>query len=204
MIALLVVLTFLAGILLDFFMTRRSIMLADEVVGGFVVAPNLKYHPGHMWAVAESRELVRIGIDDLAAKVARDVTSIDIPERGTWIRQGQRIVAMHRNGSEIDLVSPIEGTVIGINDEVIANPQLARKDPYGEGWLLTVNSPDAKTNFRNLLEGRVARRWMEEAAATLRNLTTPSLVGATMHDGGEALELPAEQIEKVQKQLFLA
>ena len=68
---------------------------------------------------------------------------------------------------------------------------------------ITVNSPDAKTNFRNLLDGRVARRWMEEAAVALRNLS-PSMVGATAQDGGVAVEIPLEQIERAQKELFLA
>ena len=210
MIALLVVLTFLAGILLDLYMTRHPITVVDELprhippmVGGFAVAPNVSYHPGHTWALAESPELVRVGVDDLAAKVAGDVQSIEIPERGQWIRQGQRIIAMHRDGHEIDLVSPIEGTVMDVNENVLRNPRLARQDPYGEGWLLKVNAPDAKTNLRNLLTGRVARRWMEEAAVALRNLT-PSAIGATAQDGGVAIELPQEQLEKVQKALFLA
>lgn len=211
MIALLVVLTFLAGILLDLYMTRHPIVVIDDrvprvvppMVGGFAVAPNVSYHPGHTWALVESPELVRVGVDDLAAKVAGTIDSIDIPERGQWIRQGQRIIAMHRDGRELDLVSPIEGTVVDINDAVIKDPKIARNDPYGEGWLLKVNSPDAKTNLRNLLTGRVARRWMEEAAVALRNLT-PATIGATAQDGGVAIELPIEQLEKVQKELFLA
>ena len=102
-------------------------------------------------------------LDALAA--AGDVTRIDVPKRGQWIRQGQRIIAMQKDGMELDLVSPIEGTVVDINENVVNDPKLARTDPYGEGWLLTVNAPDAKTNFRNLLSGTVARRWMDDAAA---------------------------------------
>ncbi len=221
MIALLVVLTFLGGILLDIYMTRRPIVVMNEafetpsnrprlipaVVGGFAVPENVRYHPGHTWALAESPELVRVGIDDLAAKVAGTVTKIDIPERGQWIRQGQKIIAMHRDGREIDLVSPIEGTVVGVNEKVLLDPDLARKDPYGDGWLLTVSSPDAPTNFRNLLGGSVARRWMEEAAATLRRLT-PTPIGAVAQDGGVALDaavgkLAAEDFTRIEKELFL-
>ena len=221
MIALLVVLTFLAGILLDLYMTRQPIVMMDEnaeapsarprilpaVVGGFAVPDNVRYHPGHTWALAESPELVRVGIDDLAAKVAGTVTKIDVPERGQWIRQGQKIIAMHRDGREVDLVSPIEGTVVGVNENALRDPELARKDPYGDGWLLTVNSPDAPTNFRNLLGGGAARRWMEEAAATLRRLS-PTPIGAVAQDGGVALEaavgkLASEDFDRIEKELFL-
>lgn len=221
MIALLVVLTFLAGILLDLYMTRRPIVVMDEnaeapsprprmipaVVGGFAVPENVRYHPGHTWALAESPELVRVGVDDLAAKLAGPVTKIDVPERGQWIRQGQKIIAMHHDGREVDLVSPIEGTVVGVNEKALHDPELTRKDPYGDGWLLTVNSPDAPTNFRNLLGGSVARRWMEEAAATLRRLS-PASIGAVAQDGGVALDaafdkLAAEDFKRVEKELFL-
>jgi glycine cleavage system H protein len=220
MIALLVVLTFLAGILLDHFLTRQPIVLLGEdtgaalqprlvpsVVAGFAVPDNLRYHPGHTWAVAESKELVRVGIDDLAAKVAGHVTKIDIPARGQWIRQGQRIISMQRDGGTIELVSPIEGTVVGVNDAALQQPELAQKDPYGEGWLLTVNVPDALTNFRNLLSGATARRWMEEAAARLR-MTAPLAVGAVAQDGGVALDsaighLTPQELEKLEKDLFL-
>ncbi len=220
MIALLIVLTFLGGILLDLYLTRHMVMLTETaetpaprprlvpaVAGGFAVPDNVRYHPGHTWALSESPELVRVGVDDLAAKLAGPVTRIEVPERGQWIRQGQKIIAMHHDGREVDLVSPIEGTVVGINEKALHEPDLTRKDPYGDGWLLTVNSPDAPTNFRNLLGGMAARRWMEEAAATLRRLS-PSPIGAVAQDGGVALDaafdkLTPEDFKKVEKELFL-
>lgn len=96
---------------------------------------------------------------------------------------------------------------MGVNEKVLRDPALARKDPYGDGWLLTVNSPDAQTNFRNLLGGTAARRWMEDAAASLRRLTLIP-VGAVAQDGGVALDnavekLPADGFKNVEKELFL-
>jgi hypothetical protein len=106
------------------------------------------------------------------------------------------------------MVSPIEGSVAEINDAVLTNPGLAAKDPYGEGWLLTVQSPDAKTNFRNLLGGALARWWMEEAAGRLQR-RMPMLAGAMAQDGGVAIdnltsELPNDEWEKVAKEFFLS
>ena len=220
MIALLVVLTFLAAVLIDHLVNRQPIPVAETpkeapqrprlvptLVAGFEVPDNLRYHPGHTWAVPESPELVRVGIDDFAAKLTGGTTSINVPERGQWIRQGQRIIAMHRDGREIDLVSPIEGTVVDINQKALDRPDLAQNDPYGDGWLITVNSPDAKTNFRNLLGGTTARRWMEEAAARLRMIAVPA--GAMAQDGGVAVnnvidQLPDADWDKITKELFLS
>jgi len=220
MIALLVVATFLLAVMLDHLIHREPIPVAAEtpreapqrprvlpaIVAGFEVPDNLRYHPGHTWAAQSGADLVRVGIDDLAAKVAGTVTSIDIPERGQWIRQGQRIIAMHHDGRELDLVSPIEGTVVDINTKALDDPKLARNDPYGEGWLLTVSSPDSGTNFRNLLGGTLARRWMDEAAARLRAFAVPA--GALAQDGGVAAGrmidlVPEGEWDKLRKELFL-
>ncbi|MGZ8798225.1 MAG: glycine cleavage system protein H [Thermoanaerobaculia bacterium] len=224
MIALLVILTFAAAILLDHLLLKQPVIFAEEaptpeatnprprfvpaVIGGFEVPENLRYHPGHTWAAAEGPNLVRVGIDDFAAKLAGDVTRIDIPERGRWIRQGQKMVAMHRNGKEIDLVSPIEGTIVAINEEVIRDPKTARNDPYGEGWLIAVNAPDAKTNFRNLLSGGVARRWMDESAARLRALVNATPGIAMAQDGGVAIDdvlnhVGPDEWEKAAREFFL-
>ena len=222
MIALLVILTFATAILIDHLLLRRKLVvlsgetttapepvrprLAPAVVAGFNLPDNLRYHPGHTWAAAEGPTRVRIGIDDLAAKLAGDVERIEIPERGRWIRQGQKIIAMHRDGREIDLVSPMEGEIVDVNELALRNPKEASADPYGNGWLLTVNAPDAKTNFRNLLGGTLARRWMDDAAARLRTLIPASL--ATAQEGGVAIDnlvaqIPEADWQKVAKELFL-
>ncbi len=222
MIILLVVLTFATAIFVDHLLLRRTLVVlsgdatttpeparprvAPAVVAGFNLPDNLRYHPGHTWAAAEGPTRVRIGIDDLAAKLAGDVERIEIPERGRWIRQGQKIIAMHRDGREIDLVSPIEGEIVDINEAALLNPKETRQDPYGAGWLLTVNSPDAKTNFRNLLGGTLARRWMDDTAARLRTLLPAT--AATAQEGGVAMDdlvshIPDADWEKVAKEFFL-
>lgn len=219
MIALLIVLTFVVAILLDHLILRQPLLIAEEetpaprprlapaVVAGFEVPDTLKFHPGHTWAAAQTPERVRVGIDDFAAKIAGGVTKIDLPKRGQWIRQGQKIVALHRDGHDVEMVSPIEGTVVEVNDAVIRDPKIARNDPYGNGWLLEVNSPDAKTNFKNLFTGTLARRWMDDAAAKLRAFMTVPM-GAVAQDGGVAIDdilkqVPESEWQKVTRELFL-
>src|SRR5512138_1796525 len=166
MTVILVLSTFVVFLLIDHFFSRnRKVVVAMEqpaaqaerelmprlqpsLVGGFQVPENLRYHPGHTWALSESPSLVRVGVDDFAAKLLGKVEHITLPQRGQWIRQGQKIWTVLRDGVKVDMVSPIEGSVADINEAVLRDPELARKDPYGEGWLVTVQSPDAKTNFR--------------------------------------------------------
>jgi glycine cleavage system H protein len=162
--------------------------VSPSVVAGFNVMDHLRYHPGHTWALQESPELVRVGMDDFAARFAGHVQKINLPQTGTWVRQGQKAVSAERNGKKIELVSPIEGIVVERNETLDATPDLAFQDPYGEGWLFKVNAPDAKTSFRNLLRGSIVRRWMEEAAGHLRSLGTENRVPLMAQDGGLAVD----------------
>src|SRR5208283_2073696 len=102
--------------------------LKPSLVGGFSVPENLRYHPGHTWALSESPNLVRIGIDDFASKLVGKVESVALPQRGQWIRQGQKVWSIVRNGVVVDMVSPIEGSVSDVNEAIASNPASAGKD----------------------------------------------------------------------------
>jgi glycine cleavage system H protein len=223
MTVLLVLFTFIAFLLIDYVLTRKRVpayaaapgpqremaapRLPAAVVGGFRVPDNLRYHPGHTWALSESPTLVRVGMDDFAAKLAGEIDHITMPQRGQWVRQGQKLMTLHRDGVSVDMMSPIEGSVAEINESAVEHPEVARQDPYGDGWLLTVQAPDAKINFRNLLGGALARWWTEESASRLQR-QIPSALGALAQDGGVAMEnltgnLPDKRWAEVTREFFL-
>ena len=224
MTVLLVLFTFAAFLLIDHFRTRHAVQpvlqvapakhetaaprLQPALVGGFAVPENLRYHPGHTWALSESPTLVRVGMDDFASKLTGKVEKITLPQRGQWIRQGQKMCTLYRDDCAVDMVSPIEGTVSDINEAVIKNPKLALSDPYGEGWLVTAQAPDAKTSFKNLLGGALARWWTEESASRLQR-RMPMALGALAQDGGVAVDdlsvqIPDQEWLPLAKEFFLS
>ncbi|PYX89322.1 MAG: hypothetical protein DMG68_05485 [Acidobacteria bacterium] len=224
MTVILVLLTFATFLLIDHFYSRKHTVqpalqvahvkgeglprIQPSMVGGFQVPDNLRYHPGHTWALSESPSLVRVGMDDFASKLTGRVERITLPQRGQWIRQGQKICTLHRDGTAVDMVSPIEGSVADINEGLAQDPKRALRDPYGEGWLVTVQSPDAKTNFRNLLGGALARWWTEESASRLQR-KMPMVLGALAQDGGVAMDnlsaqIPDREWVVVAKEFFLS
>jgi glycine cleavage system H lipoate-binding protein len=224
MTVILVLLTFGIFLLIDYVRTQKQVVkqpvlqtvpheaaprMVPAMVAGFRVPENLRYHGGHAWALSESRDLVRVGMDDFASKLVGKIDSIVLPQRGRWVRQGQKIWTIFRDGKSVDMVSPIEGTVTDINEAVMKDPELARKDPYGEGWLVSVQAPDAKTNFRNLLGGMLARVWTEESALRLRQRMPAAMASALAQDGGVAVDditahLPEEDWATLTKEFFLS
>jgi len=224
MTVLLVLFFFATFLLIDYFRSRHAIVqpvlqvapakhdalprLQPALVGGFAVPENLRYHPGHTWALSESPNLVRVGMDDFASKLTGKVERITLPQRGQWIRQGQKMCTLYRDDYAVDMVSPIEGSVSDINQALMNDPKLALRDPYGEGWLLTVQSPDAKTSFRNLLGGAMARWWTEESASRLQR-RMPMALGALAQDGGVAMDdvsthIPDQEWLPLAKEFFLS
>ncbi len=224
MVVILVLLTFGIFLAIDYVRSQKQLekqvvaagavreavpRMVPAMVAGFQVPENVRYHAGHTWAQSESRDLVRVGMDDFASKLIGKIESIALPQRGRWVRQGQKIWTIFRDGKSVDMVSPIEGTVTDINEAVVKDPELARKDPYGDGWLLTVQAPDAKINFRNLLGGALARMWTEDSALRLRKRMPVAMAAALAQDGGVAVDditehLPELDWAAVTKEFFLS
>jgi len=187
--------------------TMPARRLVPSHVAGFELRENCRYHPGHTWAMQETPALVRVGLDDFAARLTGKIDSIVLPKRGQWIRQGQTFATITRDGNKTEMASPIEGEVTNVNEALVGDSSLPCKDPYGKGWLMSVFSPDAVTNFRNLLGGDVARRWMAEAAGRL-HMKMPAMAGAVAQDGGLAVhdltaELPGQQWSEITREFFL-
>ena len=156
------------------------------IVAGFDLPENRRYHQGHTWALQESQTLVRVGIDDFGARLAGKIDGINLPKRGQWIRQGQKFVTLLRDGQKTELVSPVEGEVTSINEALLEDVATLNNDPYGQGWFVSVISPDLTTSFRNLLNGTLARKWMADASSRLQ-MRIPALAGAVAQDGGVAV-----------------
>jgi glycine cleavage system H lipoate-binding protein len=220
MTVLLVLAFFAALITLDYLVTRRR--LAREArtlatasapaiepawVAGYQMPEALYYHRGHTWARPLDAGTVLIGLDDFARRLIGPATALRSPSRGDWVHQGGRGFGLKLDGKTAELVSPVEGEVVEVNRDVAAKPTLASEDPYGRGWVLKVKAPHLAENVRNLLAGRLARRWMEDTREALE-LRLMALSGSVMQDGGEpaadlARQLPRADWERLVHEFLL-
>ncbi len=197
MTVLLVLSFFVFFIGLDYVVTRRraarearehavaiSPALEPAWVAGYQMPEGLFYHRGHTWARPLDANTALVGLDDFARKLIGSPAALRVPSRGDWLHQGGRGFGVRLDGKGADLVSPIEGEVIEVNRELVEKPTLAGEDPYGRGWVLKVKAPNLATNLRNLLSGRLARKWMEDSREALE-LRLMALSGSVLQDGGQ-------------------
>jgi glycine cleavage system H lipoate-binding protein len=193
----LIVLAFFAFfIALDYALTKRRLArqtlaqatpapdLEPAWVAGYQMPEGLYYHRGHTWARPLDESTVLVGVDDFARKLIGDAATVAAPARGDWLHQGDRAFALKLDGKVAHLVSPIEGEVVAVNPELAAKSSLVADDPYGRGWVLQVKAPKLAANLRNLLSGRLARKWMEDSREALE-LRLMAFAGSVLQDGGE-------------------
>jgi glycine cleavage system H protein len=223
MVAILVLATFIVFVVADFYFQRRKEKPAlvartaepqaeagfpIDMVGGFKMPALLSYHAGHAWAMKEAPKLMRVGMDDFAARLLGEIDSIELPARGRWLRQGEKGWTVVRGGHRFEVLSPIEGEVVDINEEILNDPRRLRADPYGVGWLLEVNSPAGDANLKNLLHGRLAQSWMNESVAALHSEINGT-AGVHLQDGGRAvddvlIQVPEERWNKLVRKFLLS
>ncbi len=152
--------------------------------GGFQVPEGYYFHLGHTWAVDEGRQSARVGMDAFAATLLGKLDRIDLAARpDRWVRQGQRLWSVTRGGLTAEMVSPVEGLITAANRKVLKSPNLATEDPYGEGWIALIQSPDLATDLKNLVKGTLVRLWMQTTLDRLAAMTS-QFDAATARDGG--------------------
>jgi glycine cleavage system H lipoate-binding protein len=222
MTVILVLATFAVFVVIDYILSRKEATSSLVVpvrteaavepdpdwVEGFQVPAKLEYHPGHSWLLRERRNVERVGIDQFAGSLLGKIDTVQLPKPGHWIRQGQAAFSFFRNGEKTEVVSPAEGEVVEINEEVLKNPALLREDPYGKGWLVMVHAPDEESTRRNLLPTPLVRSWMRDAVRRLYALQ-PQLAGASAADGGVPVTDPLGNLrgvswERTTREFFLS
>jgi glycine cleavage system H lipoate-binding protein len=158
---------------------------APEVVRehGFEIPQGYCFHPGHTWVLDEGRQNARMGLDSFAGNLLGKIDRIEVTGLNRWVRQGQKVWTVTRDGLSVDMLSPVEGMVMGVNPHVLEDPNLVARDPYGEGWVLVVKSPDLPINLNNLVKGSLVRVWMQNTLDRLREMTA-QLAPALAQDGG--------------------
>jgi glycine cleavage system H lipoate-binding protein len=197
MTVLLVLAFFVLLITMDYVVTRQRLARESRAlaaasipavepawVAGYQMPEALYYHRGHTWARPLDADTVLVGVDDFARRLIGPGATVSAPSRGDWLHQGGRAFAMKLDGKSAEVVSPVEGEVVEVNRDLAERPGLATDDPYGRGWVLKIKAPNLADNLRNLLSGRLARKWMEDSREALE-LRLMALSGSVLQDGGE-------------------
>jgi glycine cleavage system H protein len=102
----------------------------------------LQYHSEHDWARLEGDEAT-LGITWFAQDALGELVHYEPPEEGAEIAKGSSYGEVESVKAVSDLIAPLSGVIVEINQKVVAEPETVNEDPYGEGWLVRIRLSDA-------------------------------------------------------------
>jgi glycine cleavage system H protein len=102
---------------------------------------DLRYHEEHDWARLEEGEAA-LGITWFAADALGELVHFEPPEVGSTVTKDQSYGEVESVKAVSDVIAPLSGEVLAVNDQVVEAPETVNEDPYGGGWLIRIRLTD--------------------------------------------------------------
>ncbi len=134
-----------------------------------MASADLKFDEGHMWVRLEDGNAV-VGLTDYAQDKMGEIIFVELPEEGAVVTRGDTCGTLESVKSVEDLLAPVTGEVVSVNEDVLDAPETINEDPYGDGWLFEVrledpselNSLMTETEYENMLDSMEGEEEEEE------------------------------------------
>jgi glycine cleavage system H protein len=120
---------------------------------------DLRYTEEHEWARADGGRIT-VGITEYAQDALGDVVYVDLPATGTRVEAGQPFGEVESTKSVSDLYAPATGVIVERNEALESSPELVNADPYGDGWMVVIETDEAGA-AEGLLDAAAYRKLTE-------------------------------------------
>lgn len=121
-------------------------------IEGYIFPDNLYYHKEHFWAKVEGN-VVTIGTNDFAQKLAGQIVYVELPPPGKVIEQGKPCGSMESGKWVGRIYAPVSGKVEALNQALEDTPELINESPYEKGWICKIIPSNLEAEIKNLLKG---------------------------------------------------
>lgn len=101
----------------------------------------MKYTKEHEWLRVEG-DLVVVGITEHAATALGDVVFVELPEVETQVAEGDEVSVIESVKAASDILAPVDGEIVAVNDKLTDAPALVNEDPLGAGWFFKMKLDD--------------------------------------------------------------
>jgi glycine cleavage system H protein len=122
------------------------------------IIEGIYYSEDWAWIKLEDNK-VRIGITDYAQKQLNEIVYAELPNIGDKIIKGESFGVVESVKSVSDLVSPLSGEVIEVNNRIIDSPEILNEDPYNNGWIVIISPSNLKEELKTLMDFKKALEW---------------------------------------------
>jgi glycine cleavage system H protein len=122
---------------------------------------DLRYHPEHDWARIEGDEAV-LGITWFAQDALGELVHFEAPEAGATLAKDASYAEVESVKAVSDVIAPLSGEVLEVNQQVVDEPETVNDDPYGAGWLVRIRVADP-SELNALMDADAYRAHIAEA-----------------------------------------
>jgi glycine cleavage system H protein len=117
----------------------------------FTVPKGFFYNENDFWARIDGK-IATVGITSYLQSKLSDIIFVSLPQVGTVIEQFGEAGSFESVKAALDVISPVSGSVVEVNDALANSPDLANSDPYGKGWFLKIELSDFESDKENLID----------------------------------------------------
>ncbi|PIE00028.1 MAG: glycine cleavage system protein H [Thiothrix nivea] len=126
------------------------------------IPEELKYAASHEWVRDNEDGTITVGISDHAQTLLGDLVHIELPDVDAEFGAEDGIAVAESVKAASDIYAPVAGKVIEVNEAVLDAPELVNSDPYGDGWLFSMEVEDPDM-LGGLLDAQAYADALEEA-----------------------------------------
>ena len=128
-------------------------------IQGYNMPDELYYEENHFW-VKEEGDVLVMGMDDFAQKMAGEIVYVQLPDEGKTLSAGKKFAKIESGKWLGKVFAPVNGELVAVNEDLETDPGLINEDCYAKGWLYKIK-PSDMNEINNLIHGPEAvERWM--------------------------------------------
>lgn len=129
-------------------------------MASFIIPEENYYTKDHEWAQVDEN-LCTVGVTEYAQDSLGEVVYVELPETGQKVTQGEAFGVVESVKAVSDLLAPVSGTVIEVNENVLEEPGIINDDSMNEGWLVRIEM-DSEKELANLMRAPEYRKIIEK------------------------------------------
>ncbi|MDI9547426.1 MAG: glycine cleavage system protein GcvH [Chloroflexota bacterium] len=123
---------------------------------------SVKYAKSHEWVRIDGKIAV-VGISDAAQDMLSDVVYVELPKVGANVKAGQEVAVVESVKAAEDVVAPVSGVVVEVNEDLSATPEIVNESPY-EAWFFKIEPTDSvDAELANLMTPEEYDKFVEES-----------------------------------------
>jgi glycine cleavage system H protein len=126
----------------------------------YQVPDGLFYTKEHEWARVTAGT-AKVGITDYAAKTLNDIVYLTLPSAGQEVKQLSSFGTVESIKAVSELYSPLSGTVLVTNEELVNHPELINKSPYEAGWIIELKPSELDAEKKTLLSSKQYQEFLK-------------------------------------------